>query len=1067
METPEPSLPILPPELIDEVFRVLYGPDTEREKRLEQLYADYPEHAADIRAHAGHQADHQADPTAQAQINQQPYQETDGALEQVGPYRILRILGEGGMGTVYLGEQQEPIQRKVALKLIKPGMDSKAVISRFELERQALAVMNHDGIAKVLDAGMSERGQPYFVMEYVEGLPLTRYCDAHRLSLTDRIHLFQQVCAGVQHAHQKGVLHRDLKPSNILVARRGDQVVAKIIDFGIARATGQELIDVKTLTLDGMMLGTPEYMSPEQACANQAEIDTRTDVYSLGVILYELLTGALPHASNDLRNAGLMDVQRIIREVEPGKPSTKIPMIDGLSSTGAENRGLSATALRKVLRGDLDWIVMRAIAKEPARRYASATNLAQDLERYLNHDPVEAGPPSASYRLSKVVRKYRVQVVVSLFVVLALTAGVITALSFYVDAAEQEAIAKDRLNNFDRLAVAVKLKAAEKELQRLQPAWPDKSSSLEKWLKDEGEPLAEELPLVRETLIRLRERALPRTDTEERADRESHANYERYLKQVKRVASLQLAMDVRQGKRAAPELKLPSDAPTTAAALHRLARDRVQQDATKRVWGEEAHALVYARRALAIAVDEQHVYLNSLAWACFSLGLDAEAKKHSAAALATASLLSKFGMIGSQKQLTEAIEKAPATLAEAKVALEHLSSVLDRRRHWTFANQSDSFLHGTLLTIEKQLLRYRSKAGTLAQMRWLSDWSKKIDGLTRQHPNAQVTWAEAADAIALADDLVASELYSVKHHPDHAKRLQPQTGLVPLGMNPKTKLWEFYHLRSAWDPRSDLDPGSIEIPRHEADGSISVTGAMGIVFVLLPGGTYAMGSQKTDPADVNFDTEAEPDEVVQKKILAPFFLARHELTQGQWMRLSLQKNPSTYKGNGKQVRIFVGGRVTLAHPVEQVDWDMCTELLGAHGLQLPHEAQWEYGCRAGTSTPWSSGKLSSDLDGYSNLLDLTAKLRSGWAGEPVKFRDGREIHAPVGTYLPNAFGLHDVHGNVKEWCSNLFDSHSPERVTRSGSFNFEAHLARSSYRYNDAPGAISDNLGCRPQRPVY
>ncbi|HZN40920.1 MAG TPA: serine/threonine-protein kinase, partial [Planctomycetota bacterium] len=264
---------------------------------------------------------------------------------QIGPYKILALLGEGGMGSVYLAEQSVPMKRRVALKLIKLGMDSKAVVARFEQERQALALMQHDGIAKVFDCGMSERGQPYFVMELVKGIPLTEFCDQRRLSLPQRIELVQQVCAAVQHAHQKGVVHRDLKPGNVLVSEDQGKVQIKIIDFGLAKAMGQKLVEATLFTEAGQVIGTPEYMAPEQADPTNQDIDTRADIYSLGVMLYELLVGALPFPGHELRKAGMLEVQRILREVEPPKPSTKSKSSAETASEIAAARRMSTSAL--------------------------------------------------------------------------------------------------------------------------------------------------------------------------------------------------------------------------------------------------------------------------------------------------------------------------------------------------------------------------------------------------------------------------------------------------------------------------------------------------------------------------------------------------------------------------------------------------------------------------------------------------------------------------------------------------------------------------------------------------
>ena len=322
----------------------------------------------------------------------------------IGPYKLLQEIGEGGMGVVYLAEQQEPVKRKVALKVIKPGMDSRQIIARFEAERQALAIMDHPHIAKVFDAGTTQHGQPFFVMELVKGMPITQYCDEKRLTLRERLKLFVPVCQAIQHAHQKGVIHRDIKPSNVLVAEYDEQPVAKVIDFGVAKAVGAQLSEKTMFTALGQLVGTLEYMSPEQAKLNQLDIDTRSDIYSLGVLLYELLTGSTPFDRRTLEQSAFDEILRIIREQEPPRPSLKLSSSDTLPSVAA-NRNIEPARLNRTVRGELDWIVMRCLEKDRSRRYETANGLAQDIERYLCDEPVEACPPSKIYRLRKFARK--------------------------------------------------------------------------------------------------------------------------------------------------------------------------------------------------------------------------------------------------------------------------------------------------------------------------------------------------------------------------------------------------------------------------------------------------------------------------------------------------------------------------------------------------------------------------------------------------------------------------------------------------------------------------------------
>ncbi len=340
-------------------------------------------------------------------------------------YTLTQLIGQGGFGSVWLAKQTHPVQRDVALKVIKLGMDTRHIVARFQAERQTLASMEHPNIARVLDAGATSRGRPYFVMELVRGEPITRFCDSRRLHLRRRLEAFLQVCAAVQHAHQKGIIHRDLKPSNVLTLEVDGAPVVKVIDFGIARALEQDdSAHSLIITERGQMIGTPEYMSPEQAAG--AVVDTRTDIYSLGVLLYELLTGALPFDPRKLRSGGPAEIQRLIRDSDPLKPSARLSGMERASrSAAAEVREGDVHALARALKGDLDWITMRAMEKDPARRYAAASELAADLRRHLAHEPVLAGPPGAAYRTRKFIRRHRFGVAAGAFVTIALVGGVV------------------------------------------------------------------------------------------------------------------------------------------------------------------------------------------------------------------------------------------------------------------------------------------------------------------------------------------------------------------------------------------------------------------------------------------------------------------------------------------------------------------------------------------------------------------------------------------------------------------------------------------------------------------
>ncbi len=411
--------------------------------RVERLLAAHERGAAFMAA-----------PTGAPRAEQSNTGLTEGTGATIGRYTLLSLLGEGGFGSVFMAEQREPLTRRVALKVIKLGMDTRQVIARFEAERQALAMMDHPGIAKVLDAGATDSGRPYFVMELVQGEPITTFCDRSALDLRDRLALFQQVCHAVQHAHQKGIIHRDLKPSNVLVADSDGRPTPKIIDFGIAKATDRTsrlLTETQLVTDFRQFLGTPEYMSPEQAGLGGADIDTRSDIYSLGVLLYELLTGGPPFDPKRLRSAAWEEMRRIIREDEPERPSTRLYSLETTREVAAHRRTEPARLIG-LLRGDLDWIVMKCLEKDRARRYETANALAVDIGRHVAGEPVLAVPPSRSYLLRKFLRRHRAQTVAAGLIGASLLAAVIGTTTFAVREARQRALAERRAEETNRVA---------------------------------------------------------------------------------------------------------------------------------------------------------------------------------------------------------------------------------------------------------------------------------------------------------------------------------------------------------------------------------------------------------------------------------------------------------------------------------------------------------------------------------------------------------------------------------------------------------------------------------------
>ncbi|MFT7670483.1 MAG: serine/threonine protein kinase/formylglycine-generating enzyme required for sulfatase activity [Planctomycetota bacterium] len=870
---------------------------------------------------------------------------------KIGAYILRRQLAKGGMGTVYEASRSEDFEQTVAIKLIRGGADAMELLRRFKGERQTLARLDHPGIARLLDGGMSDCGRPYLVMEYIDGLPIDSYCDQKCAGLEMRLLLFQKICAAVQAAHGNLIVHRDIKPSNILVDPAGNP---RLLDFGIAKwlTPDRNLSDEATRAGPGPM--TPEFASPEQVRGET--ITTATDVYSLGVLLYGLLAGRRPYK---LRTQMPHEMERAICEEQPEKPSTALTRSQqGAEPAGddewptpqklASSRSTDPARLRKQLLGDLDAIVLKAIRKEPELRYISPDQFAEDIGRYLKGLPVIARRDTWSYRASRFAKRHRAALGSTVLGSLLVAFSISKVISSSKVAAKHA----NEVIRLMRVADLTNLEEYINEVERLWPATEENAPAMRAWLK-KARSLGDQLEQHRGAITVLRKNALPYAEADRVADVESHP-----LRKQREEALVQ----------------------------QQVVQFRLDQEGN----------------------DMDH-------W---------------------------------RTQQSE---------VDAKITA--LTKQIESRRSWNFTDERDQWQHDKLMRLIAELEGFVAlRDGLIARVEDRLDFAESVAQLSLV--DFATEWNEAVDDIAT--------------HPDYGGlELTPQLGLVPLGQDPESGLWEFWHMQSG------------ERPERDDDEQLVVNSEMGIVLILIPPGEFTMGAVRPAGFDQheqpNFDPGANDNEMpLQEVQLGAFFLSKYEMTQGQWLRFT-DSNPSLFAPD----EVHGAMPNDLTHPVEAVTWNEARETLEQLRLTLPTEAQWEYATRAMTTTPWWTGAGPSWLEGVANIADITAsEANAGWPSltrRTPSFRDDYVGHAPVGTYEANPYGLHDVHGNVWEWCLDDFADYDlpiaegtgerlhkggERRVGRGGSFSDGPGSVRSAHRGAAEPNYRDNNLGVRPARAI-
>ena len=1022
-------------------------------------------------------------------------------------------LARGGMGMI-LRVWDEDLRRELAMKVVlgesgqaAAGEIPPKVLGRFLEEAQVTGQLDHPGIVPVHELGLDERGAVFFTMRLVKGRDLKEIFELVQRGdpewpLTRVLWVVLKVCEAMAYAHSKGVIHRDLKPANVMVGRFGEVYV---MDWGLARVLGQpdrhdvrlrteetslsfvqserradasHSADSVLFTMDGDVVGTPAYMAPEQARGEIERLGARSDVYSLGAMLYHLLTGEMPFVTPGVR----VSQHVVLRWALEGPPKP-------------------VSALRADVPEELVAICEKAMAREPEQRYADTGALGEDLRAYLENRVVKAHRRGAWVELRKWVQRNRALALawsaagLVALLGLATTAGVQVrgrrvaedaralaqaneraARDNQAEAERQAGIARRERSNVLRLSAFQELEDLEREADGLWPAAPARVADMRAWLARAQrliaglEPGADGDPGHRKQLEELNARASTLDPAERARTLAAHPRGAELERVEREVAARRAARDVRRG-RAHPAAFEPDPAARTASADALNERAWALVDAARTEFGRESEGLALARLALERAQpDGRYQVLDTLAWAELACGLDDDALASSQEALRTAPPDAKPAYEQFLIRVALAVESARGAAGEAALEVaEQRRSELEREVLGAvqprFEHEEDRWWHAQLVRLVGAIDDFAD--ADLGLVRGLSpqhgwgverrlEFARSLEERTLGGPEVRAAWESTCAEIR---DPARAPAYG-------GLELAPQLGLVPLGRDPDSGLYEFAELATGLPPR------------RGADGRLQRGPEASVVFVLLPGGKTRLGAQRGDPELPNYDPEATEEEgPVQSVELAPFFLSKYELTQGQWERFTGARPSKNLEGT-----VLHGRQMSALSPLERVSWVEAERQLARLGWTLPTEAQWEYAARAGTETPWWTGAEVASLAGAANLSDRAARANgAAWQAFSDELDDGHFVHAPTGSFAPNPFGLHDVIGNVYEWCRDAYGDYGLRvapldglrlggngvtRVVRGGSYSSAARGARSSKRDSAPPELTNEAIGLRPARAL-